>query len=372
METRAFKDITLSRLGMGNMRLPTVENEPNAPIDRVRAQQIIDYAMSSGVNYYDTAYVYHNGESESFLGEALSKYPRDSFYVATKFFIQANPDYKKVFEEQLQRLGMDHIDFYLIHGIFDNTWESYIESGAVDYFAGLKEEGKIRYLGFSAHTAPENLEKFADHRAWDFAQIQLNYYDWVFGSSKAEYEILQKRNIPVMVMEPVRGGKLATLPPNAEKLLVDAHPDWTIASWALRFVRALPQVQVVLSGMSSLEQIKDNVATFSDDVTFTKEDEAIVLEAAKSIHEELKVPCTGCRYCCDGCPSEINIPAFLDLYNEMKLVNDWNIGDRIATVESTGKPSSCIECGACTSHCPQSINVPAFMKELAAKENPAS
>lgn len=225
METKSYKTITLSRLGMGNMRLPTEGDAPGAPIDYARASEMIDKLMKSGVNYYDTAYVYHSGESEKFLGDTMKKYPRDSYCLATKYFIQADPDYKKVFEEQLARLQTDHIDFYLIHGIFDTTYQQYIDSGCIEYFAEQKRLGKIRYLGFSSHAKPEHLATFADYRDWDFAQIQLNYFDWFYGTAKAEYEELQKRNIPIMVMEPVRGGRLASLTPETEARLKAAHPD---------------------------------------------------------------------------------------------------------------------------------------------------
>lgn len=363
MEYKKFHEISLSRLGMGNMRLPVQGDVDGAPIDRERAQQIIDFAMENGINYYDTAYVYHSGESESFLGEALKKYDRSSYYVATKFLMQAERDFKKVFETQLERLQTDYIDFYLIHAISDQTWEEYVSCGCIEYFLEQKKAGKIKYLGFSAHAKPENLEKFAAHHDWDFAQIQLNYFDWNYGTAKKEYEILEKKNIPVMVMEPVRGGRLAVLSSDAEEILKTAHPEWSIASWALRWVKSLPQVQLVLSGMSNLEQIKDNVRTFGSEGGFTKEDEEVLFKACDAFKNQVQVPCTACRYCCDGCPVKINIPAVLQKYNKYKTDGPWVLKG-YKTPETEGNPQDCVKCGACTAHCPQKIDIPVIMSEV--------
>ena len=365
MEVKKFQDIQLSRLGMGNMRLPGVEgsNDPNA-IDYKKAHEIIDYAYNHGINYFDSAYVYNNGESEKCVGECMKKYPRDSFYLATKFFIGATTDYKAVFAEQLERLQTDHIDFYLIHCVMDGNCDQYLESGAIEYFLKMKEEGKISYLGFSSHASPAYLEKMANHHQWDFAQLQLNYFDWCYGTTKEEYKILEERHIPIMVMEPVRGGKLAKLNEQAHAMLKGIHSDWSDASWALRFVRHLPQVQVILSGMSTMDQIVDNVKTFDDDSTFTNEDFNILMKACDSFHKQIVVPCTACRYCCDGCPMQINIPEFLKVYNAYKVDGYFNKAMYDA-VDSIGKPADCIGCGACTGHCPQSIDVPNIMPQIA-------
>lgn len=364
MEYKSFKDITLSRLGMGNMRLPTTGEGFNAPINYEKAHEIIDYGMAHGITYYDTAYVYHGGDSERCLGQALKKYPRDSFYVATKFNYMANPDYKAVFEEQLERLQMDHIDFYLIHAVMGNNIQQYLDCGCIDYFLEQQKLGRIKYLGFSSHASPDDLRRFADHHPWDFAQLQINYFDWNYSTAKEEYEILTERNIPVVVMEPVRGGRLAQLTPDAEALLKQAHPDWSIASWALRFVRTLPNVQVILSGMSTLEQIVDNVATFSDETPLSEDDLKLLMEACDLFHTQLQVPCTACRYCTPDCPMEINIPEFLKIYNDFK-VNGPRALSRAKDVASSGTPSDCIGCGSCTTHCPQSIAIPEIMSQLA-------
>ncbi len=361
MNYKAFHQLSLSRLGMGNMRLPMKDGA----IDAEKSQEIIDYAMAHGVNYYDTAWVYNDGGSEKFLGPALSKYPRDSFYLATKFNIQATPDPAPVLEEQLRRLCTEHIDFYLIHCVTDGNANAYLESGCIDYFLEQQKKGRIRYLGFSSHASPETLRRFADHHAWDFAQLQINYFDWSFGTAREEYEILQQRNIPIMVMEPVRGGRLAALTPETEAMLLAAHPDWSVASWALRFVQSLPQVQVILSGMSNLEQIQDNVATFSGENGLSEADLALLLEVCQKFRSQVQIPCTACRYCTSGCPAKINIPEFLKLYNTYKVDGPWALHG-MKKVESEGQPGDCISCGACTGHCPQNIDVPTLMKELAA------
>lgn len=367
MITKAFQNITLSRLGMGNMRLPMQRpGDPKSPIDWPAAHEILDYAMANGINYYDTAYVYQGGESERCVGEGMKKYPRESFYLATKYNVGANPDYKAVFAEQLERLQTDYIDFYLIHCLLDNNVDTYLNNGCIDYFLDLKTQGKIKYLGFSSHASPATLERFANHHQWDFAQLQINYFDWNYSTTKEEYRILDERNIPIMVMEPIRGGRLASLTPEAEALLKQAHPDWSIASWALRFVRTLPRVQVILSGMSSMDQIRNNVETFSEPAELSEQDMAVLMQACDLFHTQLQVPCTGCRYCCDDCPMQINIPEYLKIYNAMK-VGKGGIAQQLEKVETEGKFDACVGCGACTGHCPQNIDVPAIMAALKEK-----
>ena len=363
MEYKKFQDIELSRLGFGNMRLP----EKGGRIDREKAMEMIDLAMSRGVTYYDTAWMYHGGDSEAFLGEALSRYPRDSYYVATKFNIDAEPDYRKVFAKQLEKLRTDHIDFYLIHCIMDSNVHRYVDDGSVDYFLEQKRQGRISYLGFSCHSSVESLRWFADHHQWDFAQLQLNYFDWLYSATKQEYKILEERGIPIMVMEPVRGGKLANLTPAAEQMLRDAHPEWSTAGWAFRFVRSLPMVQTILSGMSTIAQVEDNLLTFGNDTPFTDADRDTLMRACEEFHKQIRIPCTACRYCCDDCPQSINIPEFLRVYNKFKVDGDWDIKEAFAAVESDGTPDDCIGCGACMGHCPQNIAIPDLMSEMSEK-----
>lgn len=366
MIKKPFKDIELSRLGLGNMRYILTDPENgNSPIDRPKAHAVIDSAYENGINYFDTAYVYNSGDSERCLGEAMQKYPRDSFYIADKFHHHANPDYEAVFEEQLKRLQTDRIDFYLLHCIMDGNADTYMNCGCIDYFLKQKELGRIRYLGFSSHAGPDTLRRFASFRKWDFAQIQLNYYDWYYNTAKEEYEILTELGIPVMVMEPVRGGRLASLTPKAEEVLKNAHPDWSIPSWAMRFVKSLDNTQVILSGMNSLDQMNDNLNTFSDDAVLSEADQAVLKEAADLFRADIVVPCTACRYCTEGCPMQINIPEYLKVYNKWKASGGRPDMDLYNAVASEGTPDMCIACGACAGICPQSIAIPDLLKELA-------
>ncbi len=360
---KPYKNIFLSRLGLGNMRFPTTDKE-GQHIDYEKAHAIIDAAFENGINYFDTAHVYNNTDSESCLGECMKKYPRDKFYLATKYNIGAEKDYKGMFEAQLKRLQTDHIDFYLIHCLMDSNIEEYLNSGCIEYFLEMQKQGKITYLGFSSHASTKTLERFADHHQWDFAQIQLNYYDWHFGATEEEYNILTKRNIPIMVMEPVRGGKLSTLTPDAEELLKKSRPDASISSWAFNFVKTLPNVLVVLSGMNDMSQIEDNIKTFSTTDSLSPAEIDILMEAIELFKKQYTAPCTSCRYCTPNCPMKINIPEYLRVYNKFKLDGAWALGET-KWIQSDGTPADCIMCGSCMNHCPQSINIPKYLKELA-------
>ena len=242
MRYHQFEDLQLSQLGMGAMRLPQTEPGFAKPIDEAKAMELVDFCITHGINYFDTAYIYHMGQSEVFLGKALKGYPRNSFYVADKFNVQAEPDYKKQFARQLDRLQMDRIDFYLLHGVTDKLISDYLDHGAPEYFREQKRLGKIRYFGFSFHGSPDALEQMLARGPWDFVQIQLNYYDWFHGTARALYEILREHDIPIMVMEPAHGGMLADLPEAGRNLLLTAKPGATAASWAFRFLRTLPGI----------------------------------------------------------------------------------------------------------------------------------
>ena len=297
MQYRDFKQtgIKTSLLGMGNMRLPRIPGKGEA-IDYEKAEEILDYAYSHGVNYFDTAYMYHGGESESVVGRILSKYPRDSYYLATKmpgFTCKDEDDVKRIFNEQLRRCGVDHFDFYLCHSVTDENIETYLAGFIIPYLEQMKAEGKIRYLGFSSHASPETLERFASVRDWDFAQIQMNYLDWTYQDAKRQYDILTARGLPVVVMEPVRGGRLASVTPEADALMKEHAPDKSIASWAVRWVCSHENVLVMLSGMSNMEQVVDNVATVSDFKPVTAEEQEILDKAVKLLLDKSIVPCTG-------------------------------------------------------------------------------
>lgn len=349
---------------MGNMRLPSMDpGVSGAPIDHQKSYELIDLAMANGINYYDTAYVYNKGESEVTVGEALAKYPRDSYYLATKFNYRANPDYKAVFAQQLERLQTDHIDFYLIHCLLDSNIDDYLSCGCIEYFEQMQKEGKIRYLGFSSHASVETLRRFADARKWDFAQIQMNYLDWEFSTTEQEYNILTERNIPIMVMESVRGGRLSDLNPECNAKLKSAQPDWSISSWAFRWLLTHENVNVLLSGMSSLDQVQDNLNTFSAENALTAEQSKFLIKVAHEFKESFTVPCTACHYCTDGCPMGLEIPDLLSIYNKSKYDRHWNN----AWLEKFGdkQPATCIACGNCASHCPQGIDIPSYMAKLA-------
>ncbi|MGI6535831.1 MAG: aldo/keto reductase [Eggerthellaceae bacterium] len=350
----------LSRLGMGCMRLPTRFGR----VDYGAAQEIIDYAMAHGVNYYDTAYIYHAGQSEKFLGKALQKYPRDSYHIATKYFGTGFPNYRKVFANQLERLQTDYVDYYLIHSVMNATANGYEKRGAIEYFLEQKALGRIRHLGFSSHAGLDTLRGFIGKAPWDFVQLQINYYDWAFGTARQQYDIATGAGLPIVVMEPVRGGKLAKLPANMAKPLERMHPDWTPASWALRWVKGLDNVAVVLSGMSTLDQMRDNAATFCAPA-LTQAESDTLMHACGALADTMAVPCTACRYCCDSCPKHIDIPALMEAYNRYKAPGGAFDAAEIAHYPAGRGPADCIQCGACTKHCPQEIDVPAVLSELA-------
>lgn len=363
MQYKTFKDeIQLSRLGMGVMRLPISEGN-EAKIDYEKAEKLISHCMEQGINYYDTAYIYHGGKSEEFLGKALAKYPRDSFYVADKYNFQAQPDYCKQFQEQLVRLNMDRIDFYLLHGLQDTFAEEMIGNGCISYFDQMKKDGKIKYLGFSFHGTAELLKKLLKLYPWDFVQIQFNYYDWYFTDAKELYEILEQAQIPVMVMEPVHGGLLANLTEKAADKLKSMNSELSLASWAMRWVMGYDNIQVVLSGMSDDIQVYDNIKTFSEAVPLTDEEKEQIKEAAEMQKATITVPCTECRYCTPNCPQGLDIPFLLENYNKAKVGGVWRIR-HLKQMPEEKSPAACIRCKACTKHCPQGFEIPKYIKEL--------
>lgn len=357
-------NLDIFMLGMGAMRMPVVSGN-NGAIEEAAAQAIIDRCMAGGVNYFDTAYIYHDSQSESFLGRALARYPRESFYVADKYNLPANPDFKEQFAQQLERLQMDYIDFYLLHGISVRTQEGYLTNGCIEYFHQQKEQGIIRNLGFSFHGTPEELPQILERYPWDFVQIQFNYYDWYLEDAKALYEILDKAEIPVIVMEPVHGGLLARLNDESAAVLKAAAPDRSLASWAMRWVMGFPWVQVVLSGMSDLSQVEDNLQVFAEKMPLSESQQELVKKAATILHDSVTVACTSCRYCCPDCPAELNIPMLLEVYNDVKINGPWNLRP-IKNLPEEKQPTACINCEACVGHCPQDFNIPGYMDEMKA------
>ena len=354
----------LSRLGMGNMRLPTTDGK----IDEGKAQAIIDFLMEKGINYYDTAYMYHGGESEKFVGKALKKYPRDSYYLATKMpssELQKGRSPEEIFEEQLKKCDVDHFDFYLLHNMSEGSYDIFTDEnkGVIAYLLEQKKNGRIGHLGVSSHAKPETLKKFLEltHESMEFVQIQLNYLDWDMQDAKSQYEIISSYGLPVWVMEPCRGGRLASLSPAADQVLKDSAPEASIASWAFRWVQSLPNVGVVLSGMTEMEQAVDNEKTFSEGKNLTEEENAILVKALDLFRAEVNVPCTACHYC-DGCPMDIDIPAVLALYNKFQL--DKSPFIRMSLEKLSAGPADCIACGACKPKCPQNIDIPQVMADF--------
>ena len=358
-----FKGNKISTLGLGVMRLPSADGDPNK-IDRVEGGKVIDRAIELGVNYFDTSHIYQKTDSERFLGEVLKKYPRDSYYLATKVYGSPNRDIRKTFAEQLERLQTDYVDFYLLHSLDDETFPLYTdpERGYIAFLQEMRAAGKIRYLGFSTHISPEKLEQFLQYfDGFDMALMQLNFVDWELLNAKRQYEILTAHNLPVWVMEPMKGGKLAVLNDAARKILKDAAPERSIPSWGFRYLIGLPNVQTVLSGMGSIEMIEDNAATFHEHKPLDEQEQEILRQAHDAYICDMGVPCSGCLYCCDNCPEELNIPLLISAYNEFSITGKtW----RIVGLDKTKGPEYCIECGACMRHCPQKIRIPEVLKKL--------
>ena len=369
MYKRQYKNTgeMVSLLGYGCMRLPRVA-EDKQDIDQEAAEKLIDYAYLHGVNYFDTAYPYHEGKSELFVGKALKKYPRDSFFLADKmpgWLVKSLDDAKRIFEEQFVKCQVDYFDFYLCHSLSEKAFLSYEKKGICEYLWEQKEKGRIRHLGFSFHDTPEALEKIADAYNWDFAQIQLNYYDWEAQNAKRQYEILTQRNIPCIIMEPVRGGALAKLCPDSLETLHNADPKASAASWALRYAASLPNVLTVLSGMSNMEQVMDNVQTVTDFKPLTEKEYQVIDKALEQFKANKTVPCTGCRYCMD-CPAGVDIPYMFTIYNEYKVSERKDNFLNQYKAAGSKQASHCVNCKKCVEHCPQKIQIPEQMKLIQA------
>ena len=365
---REFRALQLSALGFGTMRLPTLEG---GAIDEAQTMEMVRYAMEYGVNYFDTAYPYHGGMSEVVLGKALKEYPRESYYLATKYpghQISAAYDPAAIFEEQLQKCGVEYFDFYLLHNVYENSIHTYMDPkwGIVEYFLEQKRQGRIRYLGFSSHGGMDNLTEFLDYcgAQMDFCQIQLNYLDWTLQNAKAKYELLTERGIPVWVMEPVRGGRLAKLSDVEEAKLKALRPEESIAAWGFRWLQELPNVTVTLSGMSNMTQMEDNIKTYLEEKPLSGEEHRVLEEIAAGMLDS--IPCTGCRYCCDGCPMGLEIPMLLDIYNDLRFSPAFTVAMRMEALPKEKSPAACIGCGACQQMCPQGIRIPELLKECAA------
>ena len=365
-----FKGKQLSSLGFGVMRLPTAAD---GSIDEARTKEMVDFAIENGVNYFDTAYFYHNGESERVIGKILAEYPRESFYLATKYpgsqYHKEGYKPQEIFEEQLQKCGVDYFDFYLLHNVDEDSMDIFMnpEYGIIDYFKEQKRLGRIKHFGFSCHAEVPGLEKFLDAYGQDmeFCQIQLNWLDWTLQNAREKYELLTNRNIPVWVMEPVRGGKLAILPNANERSLKQLRPNDSVAKWSFRFLQSLPNVHMVLSGMSNMEQMRDNVATFSVHDPLSQAELDLLLTIAEDLKAE--IPCTGCMYCCAGCPKGIDIPSLMSLYNRLRFAGYLKEEIRQEFLVEGRDPAECIYCNSCVKACPQHIKIPEVLLDFSKK-----
>lgn len=363
-----FQDLQLSSLGFGTMRLPL---NPDKSIDEPQVFEMTDYALAHGVNYFDTAYPYHASKSEIIIGKALARYPRESFFLADKYpghQLAETYNPAEIFNDQLHKCQVDYFDFYLLHNVCEMSIPAYEDPrwGIIDYFLEQKAEGRIRHFGMSSHALPENLEKFLDRwgKYIEFCQIQLNFLDWTLQNAKRKYEILTERGIPVWVMEPLHGGRLCSLSEEDQNRLKTLRPEETIPAWAFRFLQGLPNVTMVLSGMSGLDQMKENTATFEEYKPLNDAEFSALMEIADGMKNAL--PCTSCRYCCDGCPMELNIPLLINAFNDARLhPASFTVPMMLDSLPEDKLPSACIGCGQCTQICPQKIDIPKAMSEFA-------
>ena len=374
MMYRDFQDVKLSALGMGAMRLPVVDGD-DSKIDEAAAFAMVDEAMARGVNYYDTAWGYHNGNSELVMGKALARHPREKFYLATKF-----PGYdlsnmgkvEEIFEKQLEKCQVEYFDFYLFHNVCEMNIDAYLDPkyGTYDYLLAQKKNGRIRHLGFSAHGDYDVMKRFLEAYGKDmeFCQIQLNYLDWDFQDAKRKVELLNQWNIPVWVMEPLRGGKLASLAPEDEAKLKALRPDEGIPAWAFRYLQSIPSVVVTLSGMSNVEQMKENIATFETDKPLNETELETLHAIAQGMVKKIVLPCTACHYCTSHCPQGLDIPNLLSLYNEHCFTQGGFIAPMaLSAIPADKQPSACIGCRSCEAVCPQGIKISEAMADFTAK-----
>lgn len=370
-----FQGMKLSALGMGTMRLPVLDGN-DSMIDAEAAREMIAYCMKSGINYYDTAYGYHGGQSEFVVGELLKNYSRDSFYLASKFpgyDLTNMPKVREIFEEQLKKCQVEYFDFYLFHNVCEMNIDAYLDPkyGIYDYLIEQKKNGRIRHLGFSAHGSIDCITRFLEAYGKDmeFGQIELNYFDYKFQDAKGKVELLTKWNIPIWVMEPVRGGQLASLSEEATEKLKAARPDEDVPAWAFRFLQSIPGVTVTLSGMSNIQQVKANIATYETEKPLNEQEQELILGIADDMINKTTVPCTGCHYCVSHCPKKLDIPYLLKLYNEAMVAGSGTFiaSMSLASVDPDKQPECCIACHSCEKVCPQTIHIPDELKKFATK-----
>ena len=370
-----FNGMKLSALGLGNMRLPVVKGN-DSRIDMDLAKKMYATCMKAGINYYDTAYGYHGGQSEVVVGELLKDYDRNSFYLASKFpgyDLTNMPKVKEIFEEQLKKCQVEYFDFYLFHNVCEMNIDAYLNPkyGIYDYLMEQKKKGRIKHLGFSAHGDVKCMTRFLEAYGKDmeFGQIELNYFDYKFQDAKGKVELLKKWNIPIWVMEPVRGGQLATLSEEATAKLKAAREDEEVPAWAFRFLQSIPEVTMTLSGMSNMEQLQANIKTYEESKPLSEEEMTLLLGIADDMIRKTTVPCTGCHYCVSKCPKELDIPFLLKLYNEAMVSGSgvFIAPMALSSVDPEKQPECCVKCHSCEKVCPQQIHIPEELEKFAKK-----
>ncbi len=369
-----FQDLELSALGLGAMRLPVIDGD-DAKIDEAATAKMVEYAMNNGINYYDTAWGYHNGNSETVIGKVLSKYPREKFYLATKFpgYDLANMDkVEEIFEKQLEKCNVEYFDFYLFHNVCEMNIDAYLDEkyGIYEYLCKQKENGRIKHLGFSAHGSCDVMKRFLDKygKQMEFCQLQINYLDWTFQDAKAKVDLLNEWNIPVWVMEPLRGGKLAELSKEHTDTLKGLRPQETVPAWAFRFLQSIPNVTMILSGMSNEKQLKENIDTFGVESPLNEEEMKALMGIVADMLGKKTLPCTACRYCVSHCPKGLDIPSLLSLYNEHCFTEGGFLAPMaLMAVPNEKQPSACVGCRSCEKVCPQQIKVSEAMKDFVQK-----
>lgn len=396
MLTNNFLGDNIARLGFGAMRLPIIDGDASN-VDQATLDAMVDTAIKAGINYFDTAYPYHGGMSEIALGRSLVRYPRDRYFFATKYpghQIADTYDPAVIFEEQLTKCGTEYFDFYLLHNIYEASIEVYLDEqwGIADYFVEQKKNGRIRHLGFSCHGRPETLKRFLDYGArkyaeleqrdpetaalfagnniMEFCQIQLNYLDWTLQDAAAKTALLESMNIPIVVMEPLRGGKLAHLNDaqmqqlNASALGGANPPARSAVEWSFRWLLGIPNVKTILSGMSDLAQVEENCRIFQESAPLSEAEEGVLMDVAESLKGG--VPCTACRYCVDSCPQEIDIPMMMNAYNDLQFDTSFTVSMQMDAVPEGQRAQDCIQCESCVQMCPQGIDIPTVLEDLAA------
>ncbi len=355
---------SMPRLGYGCMRFPVKDGK----IDFEASRELIHHAYNNGVNYFDTAYNYHNEESEIFLGKVLPEYKRDTYFLTSKlpvWKVTEEGDAEELFNQQLKKCNTEYFDFYLLHSLRERSIETVEKFKLYDFILKKKQEGKIKNIGFSFHDSNEVLKKFASAHKWDFVQLQINYWDWEEYDAKSMYETLEKLNIPCFVMEPVRGGFLASFAPHAMKHFKDYNPQSSVASWALRWVASLPNTAVILSGMSNMEQLQDNINTFTDLKPINDDEQKIIDSVVEDLRKIKPVPCTGCRYCMD-CQYGVDIPGVFEVYNDYKKSENAAIATRsyFMFMDEKEQGGNCQKCGECIPKCPQQIDIPHELEQI--------